>query len=138
MSIQALWLKFKGFTAHPEILLTILIIVVSGLSFILGRISVTEHHLIAEKTPIHMNADRVPTTSTTTLQNTASTTTTPTTAPLPLVNNEKYVASKNGTKYHLPWCTGAKQINEENKIWFATKEEAEKAGYTPASNCKGI
>ncbi len=50
----------------------------------------------------------------------------------------KYVASKKGTKYHLPWCGGAKQITEANKIWFVSKEDAEKAGYTPASNCKGI
>lgn len=49
-----------------------------------------------------------------------------------------YVASKGGTKYHLPWCSGAQRIKEENKIFFATKTEAEAAGYTPASNCKGI
>ena len=50
----------------------------------------------------------------------------------------KYVASKNGTKYHLPWCSGAQTISEINKIWFETKEEAENRGYTPAKNCKGI
>lgn len=49
-----------------------------------------------------------------------------------------YVASKSGTKYHLPWCAGAQNIKEENKVYFRTKEEAEAAGYTPASNCKGI
>lgn len=49
-----------------------------------------------------------------------------------------YVASKNSDKYHLPWCSGAVRISEENKIWFASKEEAEAAGYTPAGNCKGI
>ena len=49
-----------------------------------------------------------------------------------------YVASKSGTKYHLPWCSGALRIKEENKIWFQTKEEALRAGYTPAANCKGI
>ncbi|PIS13539.1 MAG: hypothetical protein COT67_01210 [Candidatus Tagabacteria bacterium CG09_land_8_20_14_0_10_41_14] len=49
-----------------------------------------------------------------------------------------YVASKNGTKYHYPWCSGAQRINIENKIWFLTKEEAEAAGYTPAANCKGL
>lgn len=48
------------------------------------------------------------------------------------------VASKSGTKYHLPWCSGAKTIKEENKIWFASFEEARAAGYTPAGNCKGI
>ncbi len=49
-----------------------------------------------------------------------------------------YVASKEGTKYHLPWCSGAQRIKEENKIFFATKTDAEAAGYTPAANCKGI
>jgi len=51
---------------------------------------------------------------------------------------KKYVGSKNGTKYHLPWCSGAARIAEENKVWFSSKEEAEAAGYTPAANCKGI
>ena len=55
-----------------------------------------------------------------------------------LSNGGKYVASKNSTKYHAPWCSGAKRIKEENKIWFNNKEEAEVMGYTPASNCKGI
>lgn len=48
------------------------------------------------------------------------------------------VASKSGTKYHYPWCAGAKSISEKNKIWFNSVEEAKKAGYTPASNCKGL
>lgn len=50
----------------------------------------------------------------------------------------KYVASKSGKKYHLPWCSGALTIKDSNKIWFDTKEEAEASGYSPASNCKGI
>ncbi len=48
------------------------------------------------------------------------------------------VASKNGSKYHFPWCSGAKAISAANKISFASTEEARKAGYTPASNCKGL
>lgn len=48
------------------------------------------------------------------------------------------VASKNGTKYHYPWCSGAKSIAEQNKIVFNSIEEARAAGYTPASNCKGL
>lgn len=48
------------------------------------------------------------------------------------------VASKNGTKYHYPWCAGAQSIKEENKIWFSSIEEAREAGYTPAVNCKGL
>ena len=50
----------------------------------------------------------------------------------------KYVASKNGKSYHFPWCSGARSIKEENKIWFNSKEEAGKAGYAPAGNCPGL
>lgn len=50
----------------------------------------------------------------------------------------RVVASKNGTKYHYPWCAGAKQISEKNLITFESIESARTAGYTPASNCKGL
>jgi hypothetical protein len=50
----------------------------------------------------------------------------------------KVVGSKNGDKYHFPWCAGAERILEANKIWFDSVDEARKAGYTPASNCKGL
>lgn len=50
----------------------------------------------------------------------------------------KYVASKNGSVYHLPSCSGAKRIKEENKIWFDTTEAAELAGYRKAANCEGL
>lgn len=49
-----------------------------------------------------------------------------------------YVASKTGKSYHLPWCSGAKLIKEENKVWFTSKDEAEARGYAPAGNCPGI
>lgn len=48
------------------------------------------------------------------------------------------VASKTGSKYHAPWCSGAQSISEANKVWFATPEEARAAGYEPAKNCKGL
>ena len=50
----------------------------------------------------------------------------------------KVVASKSGTKYHFPWCAGASQISEANKIWFDSAVAAEKAGYGKAANCKGL
>lgn len=50
----------------------------------------------------------------------------------------EYVASKTGTKYYLPSCATAKRIKDENKVWFATKQAAEAAGYTPSTTCKGI
>ena len=48
------------------------------------------------------------------------------------------VGSKNGTVYHYTSCPGAKRIKEENKIFFNSREEAEKAGYRPAANCPGL
>jgi len=47
----------------------------------------------------------------------------------------KFVASKNGKFYYYPWCPGVERIKEENKIYFNSKQEAEKAGYKPAKNC---
>ncbi len=46
------------------------------------------------------------------------------------------VASSKGTKYHYPWCPGAKSISEKNKITYESAAAAEKAGYTIAANCK--
>ena len=51
---------------------------------------------------------------------------------------EKYVASKNGTAYYLPTCSGVSRIKEENKIWFDSTDAAEEAGYHKAANCKGL
>ena len=50
----------------------------------------------------------------------------------------KVLGSKNSDKYHLPECPGAKQISEQNKVWFDSIEAAEKVGYKPAGNCPGL
>ena len=49
-----------------------------------------------------------------------------------------YVASKNGTKYYLPSCSGAGRIKDENRVWFQTADDALAAGYTPANACPGL
>lgn len=53
-------------------------------------------------------------------------------------SSDKYIASKTGTKYYLPSCSGASKIKEENKVWFATVAEAQASGYTAAANCPGL
>lgn len=50
----------------------------------------------------------------------------------------RYMGSKSGAVYHLPWCPGALRIKEQNKVWFQNKEEAEQKGYKPAANCPGL
>ena len=49
----------------------------------------------------------------------------------------RVVASKKSTsmKYHFLWCPGAKQIREENKVYFNSEREAVSAGYSLAGNC---
>ena len=57
---------------------------------------------------------------------------------LPVQVNGVIVASKSGTKYYYPWCTGVSRIKEENKVWFKSIEEARAVGLSPASNCIGL
>lgn len=52
---------------------------------------------------------------------------------IPAVQTGEYTASKNGTKYYPKGCPN--RIKEENKIYFATPADAEKAGYSLAKNC---
>lgn len=49
----------------------------------------------------------------------------------------RVVVSKASTtkKYHFTWCAGAKQIKETNKIWFENESLAQQAGYTLSGNC---
>ena len=134
MSIQELSLKLKGFFTNTEYMLVFLIIAVAGVSFYLGRMSIGE---TAASPTISVQKASLFETKTAQSQGITTTSTTATTA-VPIQTTGSYVASKSGTKYHFPWCPGAKQIKEENKIWFNAKADAEKAGYTPASNCKGL
>ena len=48
------------------------------------------------------------------------------------------VASRNGSVYYFPWCGGAKNISIQNQRWFQNEEEAKRAGYRPAQNCRGL
>ena len=58
------------------------------------------------------------------------------TQPAPIVPRDtRVVASKNSDKYHFTWCSGAKRIKEENKLWFNTEAEAIAQGLTLAGNC---
>jgi hypothetical protein len=47
-----------------------------------------------------------------------------------------YFASSRGSKYYSLGCSGGKTIKEENKIYFNSKEEAERAGYELSASCK--
>jgi len=46
-----------------------------------------------------------------------------------------FVASKNGTKYHWPWCSYAKNIKPENLVCFKSEEDAKSRGYAGDKGC---
>ena len=117
------WIK----TNNRELYLTVVIILVATISFGLGRLS----KIREEKTPITIENVA---TSTEIIANTTNSQR----ATLTVGANKIFVASRNGKKYYYAWCDSAKVIKETNRIWFSTKDEAEKSGYQPAANCKGL
>lgn len=51
----------------------------------------------------------------------------------PAASQGKYVGSVNSTLYHDSTCPSANQIKPANQVWFASREEAEAAGYSPSA-----
>ncbi len=47
-----------------------------------------------------------------------------------------FFASSKGSKYYTLSCSAGKNIKQENRIYFETSTEAEKAGYVLSSSCK--
>lgn len=48
---------------------------------------------------------------------------------------KRFVASKTGTKYYPPDCGGISRIKAENRVYFATEQEAQDKGYTRTTTC---
>lgn len=122
-------------TANQLVIFIVLIVLLSNsLAFGLGRLSKIE----ALRQPVKIN-----------MANTVEEAVTDSVATSPSgkisnsnivsVNNKasQIVASKKGSKYHYLWCSGAKTIKEENKVFFNSEDEAEARGYTKAANCQG-
>jgi hypothetical protein len=47
-----------------------------------------------------------------------------------------FFASNRGRKYYPLGCSAGKTIKQENRIYFDSREEAERAGYELSSSCK--
>lgn len=52
------------------------------------------------------------------------------------VVDDRIVASKNGSKYYYPACSGISRIKNKNRVFFNNSESAERGGYELAKNCK--
>lgn len=60
----------------------------------------------------------------------------PTFAPsAPVQAQGAYEASSRSDKFHLPHCSSAARISEDNRVWFETRDEAIAAGYSPCGKC---
>lgn len=57
-------------------------------------------------------------------------------APATLPTSGEVVASKNGTKYYHPWCSGVSRIISANRITFPSAKAAEAKGYELSTTCK--
>src|SRR5438105_3726447 len=115
-TIQEYWLKIKAIvdTLLAEWgMFAIIVLAVVG-SFGLGRLSI----LIVSKPPVSIS------------QAAAAV------ADEPMNPGGYYVGSKTGTTYYFPWCIAAQKIPVTQERWFVSENEAKRAGYYPAKNCK--
>jgi hypothetical protein len=130
MNIHQLLQKIKQL-ASSDLYIVAIIILVGFAGFGLGRLSIIEE----SRTPVKIEYPEYLSASVLNSQNSIE-------ANIRVDTNDTntglLVASISGSKYHFPWCAGAKQIKEANKIWFDSVEDARKAGYEPAGNCKGL
>jgi len=51
-------------------------------------------------------------------------------------SGKTFFASSRGSKYYSTSCSAGKTIKQENRVWFTTGEEAERAGYALSSSCQ--
>lgn len=117
-SIQGGWLKIKAGGAYlvGEWGLIILIFLLALASFGLGRLSALQE----ARPPVAIKM--APTAS----------------EPRGMSVGGLVVASRSGSAYYFPWCGGASNISPANRVWFNSQAAAERAGYAPAKNCKGL
>ena len=134
--------KLKSFLADDAFYYGVLVILVAVASFGLGRQSVVDK---SQENSLKTQSGVAVTSPTPQTAAPAANLSSPTpiqvttqgAAAVGAISGE-VVASKSGSKYHLPTCPGAKQIKSDNLISFPTTAAAEAAGYTPAANCPGL
>ncbi len=103
--------------------LFLLVILAVTAAFGLGRLSV----LMAPKSPLLVQ--NTASAAIASIEETGST--------LGLIQGA-YLGSSTGHLYYFPWCAAASKIPPEMRRWFIDEKAAVKAGYQPASNCKGM
>lgn len=110
-----------------DILVIIIIILVGLGSFVLGRLSKEQAtsglkiEYTGQEANIIGSIDQNSTDLTSNLLNS---------------NSGNFFGSTRGSKYYSLSCSSGKTIKQENRLYFKTALEAEKAGYVLSSSCR--
>lgn len=129
--------KIKQFmeSKQGKNILVILIVILTGLaSFELGRLSKSDSSsgIKIEYPPEMANVISAANSPTAT----KATKTILPTLPLNTTTEKNFFASNRGNKYYPVGCGAGNTIKQENRIYFATSDLAEAAGYELSSSCK--
>lgn len=124
---------FLETTKGESILIIFIIILTSLISFELGRFSVDSNSGI--KLNFSQKKDKILSSSAINAENFLKIN--PNLDRTNNINTSKsFFASKRGKKYYPIGCSAGKSIKQNNKIFFDSKEKAEKAGYTLSNSCR--
>jgi len=126
--------KIKSFieSEKGKDILTIIIVILVGLgSFELGRLSKEDSSRGIKILPAQTGeyTDQTPRQG---IDQTANVISAVATNPS---TTKTFFASSKGKKYYTISCSAGKTIKQENRIYFTTGEEAQRAGYTLSSSC---
>jgi hypothetical protein len=107
----------KAWWAHhrEEATLALTILIVSFLSFSLGRLSVTGGGMVSTGEELSQTANALSALS---------------------VETEAFVALKTGSKYYPRACAAAERIPEGDRVYFDSEVAAEASGYQKTANCR--
>lgn len=130
--------KLKSWISNDQVFYGLLLILVGCSSFALGRLSLADEPLKQASGVSFSTSKALPEAESPLISTIANPVDTDRTLNESTETAQAVVASKSGTKYHLPECPGAKQIKPDNIVTFSSRAEAEQAGYTPAANCLGL
>lgn len=166
MNIPEIWHKIKSFSRshHGETVLVLLILIACSLiSFYLGRSSIkplqspTEQNIGLNQDLDYSLSDPVEYKSGSLAAAVYGSSTSPKIDPNGTIldqNREvaiqndlgpnngsstpRYVASRKGRVYYFTWCSGAKNILAENRIYFNSAQEARVVGLKASMACPGL
>jgi hypothetical protein len=115
-------------------ILTVIIVILVGLgSFGLGRLSKSNTSSGIQIEYLGQEASAIQATQySNVLQKTAITDTPASSSS----SGKNFFASSRGSKYYPVGCQAGNNLKQENRIYFATREEAEKSGYELSSSCR--